>query len=173
MHGRARLAPCAVARLIFCIINRFYANLTLSIDGPFPPKVVFLPPSISLTSSFFSENEPHNLPFRKIVSLLVPRTALKVKDFDFRVVGKDVWALLGLFVGKSTVKKDNNCKVPHIPFDSGRVLPSRAPQDKRSHCERLFSISSYALDDRRRGIIPANFEKQIFLHANSACLGNR
>ncbi len=33
-------------------------------------------------------------------------------------------------------------------------------------CERVFSISEYALDDRRRGNIPANFELQIFLHAN-------
>ncbi len=38
-------------------------------------------------------------------------------------------------------------------------------------CERLFSISGYALDNRRRGIIPANFEKQMFLHANSHVWG--
>lgn len=33
-------------------------------------------------------------------------------------------------------------------------------------CERLFSISGYALTNRRRGILPHNFESQIFLHVN-------
>ncbi len=38
-------------------------------------------------------------------------------------------------------------------------------------CERVFSISGYALDDRRRGIIPTNFEIQMFRHANSHVWG--
>ena len=37
--------------------------------------------------------------------------------------------------------------------------------------ERFFSISGYDLDDRRRGISTANFEKQIFLHVNSHLWG--
>ncbi len=41
------------------------------------------------------------------------------------------------------------------------------PQNKRSYSERLFCISVYVLDDRRRGIIPKNVEKQILLYANA------
>lgn len=38
-------------------------------------------------------------------------------------------------------------------------------------CERLFSTAGYALNDRRRGVLPVNFERQIFLHANSHLWG--
>ena len=38
-------------------------------------------------------------------------------------------------------------------------------------CERLFSVAGYALSDRRQGINPSNFEKQLFLHANSHLWG--
>ena len=33
-------------------------------------------------------------------------------------------------------------------------------------CERLFSKAGHALSDRRRGLSPASFESQIFLHVN-------
>ncbi len=33
-------------------------------------------------------------------------------------------------------------------------------------CERLLSKAGYALNDRRKGILPCNFEIQIFLHVN-------
>ncbi len=31
-------------------------------------------------------------------------------------------------------------------------------------CERLFSVAVYALNGRRKRILPMNFEAQIFLH---------
>jgi len=34
-------------------------------------------------------------------------------------------------------------------------------------CERLFSKAGYVLSDRRRGLLPSNFEMQLFLHFNS------
>ena len=33
--------------------------------------------------------------------------------------------------------------------------------------ERLFSVAGFALSDRRQGILPANFEKQMYLTENS------
>ncbi len=33
--------------------------------------------------------------------------------------------------------------------------------------ERLFFVAGYALNDRLKRILPMNFERQIFLHANS------
>ncbi len=33
-------------------------------------------------------------------------------------------------------------------------------------CERLFSKVGHALSNRRKRILPSNFEKQIFLHLN-------
>lgn len=33
-------------------------------------------------------------------------------------------------------------------------------------CERLFSKAGYAFNERRRGILPSNFESQIFLNLN-------
>ncbi len=33
-------------------------------------------------------------------------------------------------------------------------------------CTRLFSKAGYALHDRRKGILPCNFQMQIFLHVN-------
>ncbi len=33
-------------------------------------------------------------------------------------------------------------------------------------CERFFSKAGYGLSDQRRGLLPANFESQIFLNAN-------
>ncbi len=38
-------------------------------------------------------------------------------------------------------------------------------------CERLFSTAGFALTTRRRSTIPASFEKQMFLHANSQLWG--
>ncbi len=37
--------------------------------------------------------------------------------------------------------------------------------------ERLFSTARFALTSRRRSTIPASFEKQMFLHANSQLWG--
>lgn len=34
-------------------------------------------------------------------------------------------------------------------------------------CERLFSKTGYALSDRRKRLLPQNFEQQVFLHANA------
>ena len=38
-------------------------------------------------------------------------------------------------------------------------------------CERLFSVAGNALSDRRQGILPANFEKQMFLKVNQELWG--
>ncbi len=38
-------------------------------------------------------------------------------------------------------------------------------------CERLFSKAGYTLNDRRQGTLPANFEAQMFLHANCSLWG--
>ncbi len=38
-------------------------------------------------------------------------------------------------------------------------------------CERLFSVAGNALSDRRQGIFPANFEKQMFLKVNQELWG--
>lgn len=38
-------------------------------------------------------------------------------------------------------------------------------------CERLFSKAGYAIGDRRKALIPQNFESQIFLHSNADLWG--
>ena len=38
-------------------------------------------------------------------------------------------------------------------------------------CERLFSVAVYALNDRRKSVLPVNFERQLFLHADSHLWG--
>lgn len=38
-------------------------------------------------------------------------------------------------------------------------------------CERLFSIAGYAMSDRRKNMLPANFESQLFLHINARLWG--
>lgn len=38
-------------------------------------------------------------------------------------------------------------------------------------CERFFSMTGYALNDRRRGILQSKFELQMFFHANSHSWG--
>ncbi|KAF0706983.1 hypothetical protein AaE_013834 [Aphanomyces astaci] len=38
-------------------------------------------------------------------------------------------------------------------------------------CERLFSVTKWALTDRRQSMLPSNFEEQMFLHCNAFLWG--
>lgn len=49
--------------------------------------------------------------------------------------------------------------------DSRFVLPTS------NICERRFSKAVFALNDRRRGILPCNFEAEMFLHVNARYWG--
>ncbi|RHZ08646.1 hypothetical protein DYB31_013821 [Aphanomyces astaci] len=39
-------------------------------------------------------------------------------------------------------------------------------------CERLFSVTKWAMTDRRRSVLPSNLEEQLFLHCNSFFWGS-
>ncbi|RHY10630.1 hypothetical protein DYB36_006775 [Aphanomyces astaci] len=39
-------------------------------------------------------------------------------------------------------------------------------------CERLFSVTKWAMTDRRRSVLPANSKEQLFLHCNSFLWGS-
>ena len=38
-------------------------------------------------------------------------------------------------------------------------------------CERFFSVAGYALDDRRKRLLPSNLESQLFLNQNARLWG--
>ncbi|ETV82391.1 hypothetical protein H257_05043 [Aphanomyces astaci] len=38
-------------------------------------------------------------------------------------------------------------------------------------CERLFSVTKWALTDRCQSMLPSNFEEQMFLHSNAFLWG--
>ena len=66
-----------------------------------------------------------------------------------------------LSLGERALKKRK------ISCEKSVYMDLRFIQPTSNMCERLFSVAGFALNDRRKCILPMNFERQIFLHANS------
>ncbi len=96
MHGCARFSTMRRRQIDFLYHNSVLCEFDPGLSMGLSRQKLFFAAFYFHYVLVFSENEPHNLPFRKIFSLLVRRTALKVQDFNFRVVGKGpFWAHLG------------------------------------------------------------------------------
>ena len=55
--------------------------------------------------------------------------------------------------------------------NSGQYVDLKFIRPTSNLCERLFSKAGFALNSRRRAVLPANFESQIFLHVNADLWG--
>ncbi len=59
-------------------------------------------------------------------------------------------------------------KKRHISVDSSNsYMDTRFILPTSNICERLFSKAGFALGNRRKSILPSNFELQVFLHMNT------
>lgn len=66
---------------------------------------------------------------------------------------------------ETTMKKRRLNESRGAFMDTRFILPSS------NILERLFSIAGYSLRDRRRGLLPSNFEMRLFLRANADLCG--
>lgn len=68
-------------------------------------------------------------------------------------------------VERAFKRRKVECNTERMYMDLRFIVPTS------NMCKRFFSKAGFALNTLRRRILPVNFEKQMFLHANASLWG--